>query len=99
MTGSLRGRPRQAVTTHDTRSPAEARTFCRACGGVVYRCVQPDGAMVVVDPRPREGGPFLVNPYTAAVVAVRTPSQCRGEGFVAHHLVCGAPGVPAPRSA
>jgi hypothetical protein len=98
MTPSLRG-PRRRSAVSDAGPPREARTFCRACGAIGYRCALPDGTTVVLDPLPRDGGPFLVNPYTATVVAVRTPSQCRGEGFVAHHLVCGALAVPAPRSA
>jgi hypothetical protein len=69
---------------------AHARTYCPACGLARYRCTMTDGSAVILDPAPRDGGPFLVNPYSCVVVSVRTPSQCRGSGFVEHGTVCPA---------
>jgi hypothetical protein len=91
-----RGRPRNAAAARSL--PAGARSQCPSCGTARYRCTTSDGSVVVLDPVPREGGRFLVNPYTCTVVATRTSAQGRGAGFVEHRAVCfGA--TPAPRSA
>jgi hypothetical protein len=89
MTRSLPARRRRArATPLPPRRPDRGRTACPRCGGTRYRCSLPDGTVVVLDPLPREGGRYLVNPYLFVVVSVRSTAQSRGDGFVEHDDVC-----------